>query len=157
MWVATSDLDLMTDSDLNVQRAVGLRFTGITVPTGAVIQNAYIQLQTDEVSADPTNLTVKGEASDNAVPFAAVNFNVTSRPVTTASVGWSPAAWNLVSERGVAQRTPNLGPVLQELVSRPGWSSGNAVVLVITGAGRRVAESFEGTFAPVLHIEYATG
>jgi hypothetical protein len=163
VWTATSDLDLMTDSDANVQRAVGLRFTGVSVPTGAVIQNAYVQFQTDEVSSDPTSLTVKGEASDNAAPFPAgsdpgtgVNFNVTSRPVTTASVGWSPAAWTRVGERGLPQQTPNLGPVLQELVSRSGWSSGNAVVLVITGTGRRCAESFDGTFAPVLHIEYAT-
>jgi hypothetical protein len=47
--------------------------------------------------------------------------------------------------------------VVQEIVSRPGWGSGNALVLVITGSGKRVAEPFEGGFPPVLHIDYTTG
>jgi hypothetical protein len=45
---------------------------------------------------------------------------------------------------------------MQEVVDRPAWTSGSALVLVITGSGARVAESFDGTFAPVLHIELAT-
>jgi hypothetical protein len=62
-----------------------------------------------------------------------------------------------VGARGADQRTPNLAPVLQEVVDRPGWTSGQAVVLVVSGSGTRVAEAFDGTFAPVLHIEYTTG
>jgi hypothetical protein len=68
-----------------------------------------------------------------------------------------PAQWPTVGARGAAQRTPNLAPVLQEVVDRPGWSGGGALVLVITGSGARVAEAFDGTFAPILHIEYTAG
>jgi hypothetical protein len=41
-------------------------------------------------------------------------------------------------------------------VDRPGWASGNSLVLIITGSGENVAESFDGeaTAAPLLHIEY---
>ena len=70
-----------------------------------------------------------------------------------------PAAWPSVGARGADQRTPNLAPVVQEIVARPGWVSGNALVLVVTGTGTRTAEAFEGgaARAPVLHIEYASG
>ena len=57
--------------------------------------------------------------------------------------------------RRAAQRTPDLGAVLQEVVGRPGWVSNNALMIIITGSGRRTAESFEGGFPPVLNVEYA--
>ncbi len=40
---------------------------------------------------------------------------------------------------------------------RPGWANGNTVALIITGNGQRVADSFDGAFAPVLHVVYSTG
>jgi len=41
-------------------------------------------------------------------------------------------------------------------VGRSGWVSGNSVVLIITGSGKRVAEAYDGApaAAPVLHVEY---
>jgi hypothetical protein len=155
MWVATTDLDLVVDA--GVQQTVGLRFTGISAPSGAHITNAYIQFQVDEVTTGPTNLVVRAQASDDAPAFTTTNFNLTSRQTGNASTGWAPAAWPTVGARGADQRTPNLAPLLQEVVNRPGWASGRALVLVISGSGARVAESFEGTFAPILHIEYTAG
>jgi Bacterial Ig domain len=155
MRLANDDLELVTDG-AEVQ-TVGLRFTGIDVPAGATILDAYVQFRADETSSVATNLTVGGEASDNALPFTNKKFNVSSRPDTTASVPWTPPAWNVVGEAGSAQRTPSLSAVVQEIVSRPGWGTGNALVLVITGSGKRVAEPFEAGFPPVLHIEYTTG
>ena len=37
------------------------------------------------------------------------------------------------------------------------WSTGNALVFVVTGSGRRVAESYDGDAAgaPLLHVEYS--
>jgi hypothetical protein len=53
----------------------------------------------------------------------------------------------------------DLSAVIQEVVSRSGWSSGNAITLVVTGSGRRVAESWNGdaAAAPLLHIEFSGG
>jgi hypothetical protein len=48
-----------------------------------------------------------------------------------------------------------LSAVLQEVVNRAGWASGNALAIIITGSGRRTAESFEGGPKPILHLEYA--
>ncbi|MCI0554706.1 MAG: hypothetical protein L0287_27480, partial [Anaerolineae bacterium] len=57
---------------------------------------------------------------------------------------------------GPAQRTPNLASVIQEVVNRPGWASGNAIAVIITGTGKRIAESYEGYSwgAPYLHVRY---
>ena len=43
-----------------------------------------------------------------------------------------------------------------EVVARPGWSSGNSLVVIITGTGSRTAESFDGDAAgaPVLYVEF---
>ena len=74
-------------------------------------------------------------------------------------MGWSPVPWNTVNEAGPNQRTPSLSSVVQEIVDRPGWSSGNALVFVITGTGERVAESYNGdrAGAPLLHVEFTFG
>ncbi len=57
---------------------------------------------------------------------------------------------------GPDQRTPDLSAVIQEVVNRPGWASGNAIAVIITGTGKRVADSFDGYVygAPYLHIQY---
>jgi hypothetical protein len=68
-----------------------------------------------------------------------------------------PVPWDVVGEADLDQQTPNLASIVQELVLRPGWSSGNAIALIVTGTGTRTAESFEGGFPPLLHIEYTTG
>jgi hypothetical protein len=152
--LTSSDLEVVTDGT-DVQ-SVGIRFGGLAIPPGAPIVSAWIQLQADETSDVATTLTIQGEASDNAAPFTSGSNNVGARPRTAASVGWSPPVWNLVGEAGAGQRTPDLSAVVQQIVSRGGWLSGNALAFVITGSGSRVAESFDGTAtgAPLLHVVF---
>jgi hypothetical protein len=80
--------------------------------------------------------------------------------VTTATVtGWAPPLWTTIGAAGVDQRTPELKTIVQEIVNRPGWVSGNALGIVITGPGGvRSAGSFDnGTGSqPVLHVEFTT-
>jgi hypothetical protein len=148
----STDLDLIIDGT-SVQRAVGLRFVTVGVPQGATIVSAYVQFQANEVTSEPTTLTVQGQASDDAPAFSGRKFNVTNRARTTASVLWTPNSWTQKGARGVGQRV-DVAPVIQEIVDRGGWGPSNALVLIVTGSGRRVAESFEGLAPPVLHIDY---
>lgn len=149
---ASSQLELVykgTD-----QQTVGLRFVGVTVPVGATIQRAYVQFEVAQVTTGSTSLTIQGQAADNPTTFTTATNNISSRPRTLASVGWLPAPWPTIQVHGLDQRTPDLTPVVQETVNRAGWVGGNAMVFIITGTGVRTAESFNGTFAPVLHVEY---
>ena len=152
----SSDLELTYDRSY---QTVGMRFSGTAIPKGATIVNAYIQFQTDETNSVTTSLTIQGEDTDNAGSFLRLTGNISSRPRTAAAVSWSPPAWTTVGEAGPDQRTPDIASVIQEIVSRFGWSSDNAMVLIITGTGERVAESYDGNSAaaPLLHVEFTPG
>ncbi|BAY65999.1 Cna B domain protein [Calothrix brevissima NIES-22] len=151
--LVSSDLELVTDSST---QTVGLRFNTINIPKGVTITNAYIQFKADETSTTATNLIIHGEAVDNAVTFTTASNNISSRSRTAASVAWNPANWNTVGAAGTDQRTSNIAAIIQEIINRPGWTSGNSIATIITGTGKQVAESFEGDAAgaPLLHIEY---
>jgi uncharacterized protein YjiK len=152
--LTSSDLELVTDGS-DVQ-AVGVRFAGLAIPRGAPIQAAWLQFQTDEATSVATSLTIRGEASDDAAPFTSGTNNVGARPRTAAAVAWAPPAWNVVGEAGLAQRSPDLRAIVQEIVNRSGWSSGHSLAFVLTGSGSRVAESYDGTAsaAPLLHVVF---
>jgi uncharacterized protein YjiK len=154
MYLTSSDLELVTDG--TIVQTVGIRFAGLGVPAGATITNAYIQFVVDEIQSEATTLTIKAEASDSAATYTSAAFNVSSRPRTAASAGWSPPAWTVVGAADGAQRTPDLSALVQEVVNRPGWASGNAIAFVITGSGHRTAVAYNGTpgLAPLLHVEF---
>ena len=160
MYLDSSDLELVYDAYNSAgNQTVGLRFAGIAIPSGATIVNAWVQFKVDETSVDGCVLTVRGQAADDAAAFQSASGNISSRPLTNTSVNWVPDAWPVVGAAGVSQRTADLSSVVQEVVNRPGWSSGNALALVLTGSGKRVAESYDGESAgaPVLHIEFGVG
>ncbi|MCK4898433.1 MAG: hypothetical protein KAS38_06635, partial [Anaerolineales bacterium] len=138
---------------------VGMRFTNIQVPQGAQISSAYIQFKVDEISTGGTTLQIQGQAIDNAVTFTRTTSDISSREKTSAGVAWSPPPWTLVGETGVDQRTGDISSIVQEIVNRQGWTSGNSLVLIITGNGTRWAESYNGDAAgaPMLHIEFDPG
>jgi hypothetical protein len=153
MKLGSGDLEL-TEEKRGLQ-TVGLRFTPLDVPAGARIDNAWIQFKADESSSGPSNLTIGAEASGNAAPFSGVDEELSLRPTTGAFVGWSPPDW-LQGDSGPGQKTPNLAAVIDSVVNGGGWQSGNALLILITGDGDRVAESFDGdeAGAPLLHVEY---
>jgi hypothetical protein len=153
--LSSTDLELVVDAgDL---QTVGLRFSSLAIPPGATILNAYVQFKVDEVNSEETTVTVQGQAIDDAPAFTTAIGNITSRARTAAGVVWPQIpAWTTTGQAGANQRTPDLSAVIQEIVNRPGWSSGNALVLIITGSGHRTAESYNGDQpgAPLLHVEY---
>ena len=152
MSLTSSDLELVYDGSI---QTVGMRWLNLPIPPGSTITAAYIQFAAKEAQSEVTNLALQGQATDNPTTFTSTTGNVSTRPRTTASVAWSPVAWN-VGEVAASQRTPDLTSVIQQIVSRPGWASGNAMVLIVTGTGHRTAWAWDGNAAsaPLLHVEY---
>jgi hypothetical protein len=148
----SSDLELIEhEGDYQI---VGVRFGGVAIPAGATIVDAYIEFVADQKDSDPASLTFYGEATDDAPPFEDDNSDISTRSLTTASVIWSDIPpWTVVHE---AHRTPDLSPIVQEIVNRRGWKSGNAMAFIISGTGSRTAEAYDGepVLAPKLVIRY---
>ncbi|MEN8161247.1 MAG: hypothetical protein ABFS41_14340, partial [Myxococcota bacterium] len=150
----SSDLEMVDDDGL--LQTIGLRFTGLEIPQGALIIDAWVQFEVDEETIDPASLTFRAQAADDPPTFTEVDDDVVGRATGSAAETWTPPPW---PERGVAgpdQRAGGLAPLIQEVVDRPGWASGNALVLIVTGSGTRTAESFDGTpgGAPLLHVAF---
>jgi hypothetical protein len=151
----STDIELVFDA--GGDQTVGMRFTGMTIPQGATILSAFVQFQEDEENTVATSLTIQGEDVDDAATFVASSGNITSRPRTTAAVPWAPPPWTIRHEVGPNQQTPEIAAVIQEIVDRPGWVSGNSLVIIVTGTGERTAESYDGDpfGAPLLHVQYS--
>jgi hypothetical protein len=132
----------------------GLRFAPVDVPQGATINSA--KLTVVPVGGDDPNVNIYADAVDDSSAWNIGNgtFNVTGRAKTTASVSW--VASNLGA---AAVDSPDLKAIIQEVVNRPGWVSGNALSLVFeyTGSGQdfgAVSRDASATDCPILTIDY---
>ena len=150
---------LRLGDDATGQIIVGTRFNGISVPAGATISRAYVQFETRTPNREAADLVVEGEANDTAAPYSSNNNALSVRPRTSTAVSWSVPDWVRADEQSLDQRTPDLSAIIQEIVDRPGWQSGNSLSLFYTGTGIRVAESFDSDAgdAPLLYIEFDDG
>jgi phosphatidylinositol-3-phosphatase len=162
MSLASSDLEFVNDC---YDQVIGMRFPGVAVPNAATITHAYIEFTVKETTwTDPTGLTLRALAADNPSTFGRAAFDVSSRPTTLSSVLWkSIPQWATL---GAKVQTPELAPILQEVVNRPGWAAGNALGIVVSGAGHRTACAWDGVAsasqcaaggAPKLVVTYSVG
>jgi outer membrane protein assembly factor BamB len=92
--------------------------------------------------AERTCLAIRGQAADDAAAFATNAFDISLRPLTRAAAIWDVPPWRQ-REMRPDEQTPDLAGIVQEIVSRPGWTASNAMAFLIQGAGRRVAHAAE--------------
>ena len=127
------DLDAGWEGEPDDQNVltIGLRFQDITIPKNAIIDSAYIVVNSHEAkeSTDVAVLTIYALADDNPptfrddLPFAGL-------PGTTARVIWTVnEPWGLWTYH----RTPSLTSIVQEIVNRAGWNPGNAIAFILAG------------------------
>ncbi len=165
--IVTSDLDLTWDtalkpgtSDARGPVTVGIRYPGVAVPQGAIITAASItftNVTSGTAGVGSVTLVFNGVAEDNTGTFVhqegVGNNNVTNRPRTTESDSWvSSTLW------GATATSADISSVVQEIVDRGGWASGNAMAFVITspdsGASAYRRALAGGDSAPTLSITY---
>lgn len=100
------------------------------IPALSAITNATLTLIPKGITTVPpagsTIPTLRIYAADEDSPAVpTTKADITGRPRTSAFVDWTPPAWGT----GVAQASPDLASVIQEVVSRPGFS-GTVMLLV---------------------------
>ena len=140
----TINLAYASSGGSNVARSDGFHFTNVQVPKDATISSAYLEFTAKNADTSTgLNLTVNAIAVDNPGSFFAPG-DIRSKTKTSASVSWSGVeSWAAES----TYRSPNISSVIQELVNRSGWESGNDMSVVVSGSDtskRRRAYSFEG-------------
>ena len=151
-------INLVYDSKSTGNQKIGLRFSQVGIPAGSVVSKAWLQFTAMGKTTTATNLTIAGQAADNALPFTSTKKNVSGRAKTASTVKWIPSGWTSDGAAGEDQKSPDLTTVIQEIVNRTGWKSGNSMVFIITGTGTRSAVAYETSpqKAARLTIEYTT-
>lgn len=135
---------------------LGIRFNSLNVPQGAKIKKAYLEVfsiqdQWISLSYDifADNVSNSQTFSQGLLPSQRV---LTGSSVSHSSdVSWSANTWNQLDE---------ISAVLQEIVNRSDWQSGNSVSLIIKGKGgswaRKFVQSYDNSasLAPKLTVVY---
>ena len=108
---------------------VGLTFSNVAIPQGATITSAYLQLDArGNDSAIGVNSYISAENVDNSTngwstetDFESRYANRTAGNVTWDNIGsWVAGTW---------YTSPDISSVVQTIVNRPGWVSGNNLSL----------------------------
>lgn len=151
--------------DDGFEYAGGLLFRQVTLPRGAFISSAWLELWSYPPVGwqyGTADVTVYGQAADSASDFAWNQPKVTVRPLTAQGVRWViDRTW----PAGQACASPDLAAVVQEVIDRPRWRPGNnlAILLMPNGGpiGWRDAVACDWTGdrppesrAAVLHVTY---
>ncbi len=155
--IVSIDIDLGDSGNDGLPGLAGLRFTGLAIPRGAQIIEAYLQFTTaDDTSSEYASLVIQGQSVGDAPVFVAEDYNLSDRLRTAASVAWEPGPWPVMGERGYLQRTPDIAPVISEIIGDDEWVSGNSLAIIVSGTGRRTAMSYERFIsnAARLYISY---
>ncbi len=148
------DIDSGWDGEDLVVKAAGLRFQGIALEKGETINYAYIEVVSHEAkrTVDVANIEIYVEAADSAVTFTEDDL-ITDRSYASSMVEWTvDEEWGLWT----THRTPDISALVQEVVDRDGWKSGNAIAFILssysTGASEvenvREWEAFENIQDP---------
>jgi hypothetical protein len=160
----------------SIKNGGGMRFQNIAVPQGATIDTAtviFVCALSNSYTTANTRFT--GEDADDAAAFSdladyqarrgTVVGGANNNNITSAQVDWDNiATW----VAGTSYPSPELKSIVQEIVNRTGWASGNDMVIfwddhdgrsTETNYSYRIAASYDhATYdPPKLHIEYTAG
>lgn len=109
----------------------GFRFQNIQIPQGAAIKSATLSIRSYWFGLEgEIKGKLQAEAADNPGDFTIPTQRLSLVPLTGASQAWNigPASWT----GDTWYDTPDIASVLQEVIDRPGWTPGNALVVVYT-------------------------
>lgn len=150
-----ADTILIEKFGVSVPGLGGVRFVGF-IPSGAqhIVTAAHLRLR----AHSDGNLTIRitGHDADNTPDYTVPNCSP-ARTETDALVDWATGA--LVGNTWY--ESDDIAAIVQEIIGRPGWVSGNAIgfKLLSTGNDSMAFYSYDhlvvGSSAPELHITYS--
>lgn len=139
-----------------VQKNIGLLFANVTIEPLSTILTSYLRFKASDTGGH-TTVSVSITAYDADDPSAAISFTEAStRTRLSTTVAWSNVP---VWYAGIWYHSVDITALLQKIVDRDGWISGNNIVLNVedngsdSGALRHLYMKGSG-FAPELVIGY---
>jgi len=166
-WYPTSTTNTAgAETSTNYRWGVGLRFQTVAIEPD--ISTSYLIFKCKQATSGTTVRTrISAEDVDDAPTFADDKsaFDARWAARTTARVDWDAIpAWS-ANEEGEDTTSPEIKTVIQEIVEREGWASGQDIVIFWedfedrsthgTGCSRRAYSWDSSTdYCPKLHIEY---
>ena len=151
------DEAVLSTGDPTGERLIALRFDSLELPAGAMIGRAHLALTSAGATAGDASIEIRGEVSGYAEPFVpGTGSDIGRRPLSSSAATWRRVEGTHAGDR---LESSDLGAVLRDVTSAPGWESGDPVVLVLRragGSGRRLFESVDGDpgAAPALAVSY---
>lgn len=143
---------------LGYQYHSGLRFTDVDIPKGSIIRSAHLKVCAHLYpieGGDIDDQRIYGNNEDNCAAFSD-GADWCNRLRTTAYVTWVPEP----QFPNIWYDSPDISSIIQEIVNRAGWKSGNALAIILehhgaTGNERRFW-SWDGspTKAPKLEVTW---
>ncbi len=164
---ASDDVEQLNDGSIEVEgdldmgeKMSGIRFPNATIPAGAIIDSAFIQFTTDNASLGDISWEIFAEISSSAKEFSTSSNDLSSRTNLSTGQTWNPAEWNASGDRTLAQRTPDLKVLIDEMVNVDGWTEQSPVVIIMgtgTEPSKRRAVSYDinPENAPELQVYYS--
>ncbi len=113
-----------------------LRYYDLGIPQGATIVSAHVEFTASQNNDNHLMMRISGEDADNPSRFGTSRYTVTNKLTnrTTAHVDWEMFHTdNWVYGR--QYNTPDLGPIIQEIVNRGDWDPNDALVLLFEHTG----------------------
>ena len=130
-----SDGSIDHEGDLDMgEKLCAVRFSNAGIPRGARINSAFVQFSSEKPNqAGDVQLTLRLENEGTPSRLDRRDNNVAQRRPTRGSVIWEGIpTWTNVGDRGPAQRTPDIGILVQEVVTHPAWSISSPIHLLVS-------------------------
>ena len=134
--------------------SAGFRFTNVAIPQGTTILNAGFSAYADpsaSVNAPNITTTLYGEATNTAASFSYTNPMPSARTKTNSSNSY------LSTTTGWASK--NVTSIVQEIINRAGWVSGNALSILtysgLTASTLSLVDGYDRQYPALLSITYS--
>ena len=113
-----------TVHDLRSGNPIGTRYLDMTIPQGATVSEAYVELTASGNDSGTTTIQISAEASTDVQTYTSTSGSVTGRSYFSPAVSWSIT--NSWSTNGV-YRSPDLSAMITQVVGQSGWEPGDAI------------------------------
>lgn len=118
--------------DNNYPIVSGFRYATATIPEWGIITRAHLQFSIDGPTSNELQLLFYGENATNSLTFS-TNNQPANRPLTSSYIHWYiPQTDEWLWINPFEKRfSPDLTPIVQEIIELDGWTSGISAVTII--------------------------